>query len=162
MADTPEHLAERLTHEGHKTIEFFRALTPQQLNAELYSEGGIWAARQVLAHFVATEIGILQLIDDILAGGSGASEDFDIDRFNKISVSKLKDAAVGELLLQFEQRRAASAARVASMTVDDLQKIGRHPFLGPTTVDEIIKMLYLHNQIHQRDIRRLVNASTAD
>jgi hypothetical protein len=159
MADTPKHLADRLTQEGQRTVEFFRALTPEQLQVELYSEGSIWAARQVLAHFVATESGILHLIEDILAGGNGASEDFDIDRFNERSVSKLKDAAVEELLLKFEQHRATSAVRVASMTVDDLQKIGRHPFLGPTTVEEIIKMLYRHNQIHQRDIRKLVNAS---
>jgi hypothetical protein len=36
----------------------------------------------------------------------------------------------------------------------DLAKLGRHPFLGITSLEDIIKMVYRHNQIHMREIRR--------
>lgn len=45
-------------------------------------------------------------------------------------------------------------ALVASFTEEDLQKQGRHPFLGLTTLAEMVKMVYRHNQIHLRDLRK--------
>jgi hypothetical protein len=33
---------------------------------------------------------------------------------------------------------------------------GRHPFMGQTQLVEMLKMLYLHNQLHFRDFRKLV------
>ena len=44
-------------------------------------------------------------------------------------------------------------AWVLLVSDSDLEKIGRHPFLGQTTLREMIKMVYLHNQIHIRDIK---------
>jgi hypothetical protein len=37
-----------------------------------------------------------------------------------------------------------------------LEKTGRHPFLGVTTLREMIKMIYIHNQTHYRDLRRVL------
>ena len=49
------------------------------------------------------------------------------------------------------------ATVVAHMTPEDLPKVGRHPFLGAAPLEDIIKLLYRHNQIHQRDVRRLLS-----
>jgi hypothetical protein len=47
------------------------------------------------------------------------------------------------------------SAFVAGLSEADLQKTGRHPFLGETSLAEMIKMVYRHNQIHYRDLRKL-------
>jgi hypothetical protein len=39
---------------------------------------------------------------------------------------------------------------------DELKIIGRHPFLEVTTIREMVKMLYLHNQIHYRDLKKVL------
>lgn len=155
MPDTPAFLAERLQTEGEKTLQLFQALTPQQWDAIVYSEGSPWTMRSVLAHFVTAEKGFLKLLPAIAAGGPGASEDFDIDRYNASQQEKSKDLTPQALLDQFRQVRAAMSAWVAALTPADLEKTGRHPFLGQTTLAEMIKMIYRHTQLHQRDLRRL-------
>jgi hypothetical protein len=46
---------------------------------------------------------------------------------------------------------------VSGIDENDLEKIGRHPYLGRTTLREMIKMVYLHNQIHYRDVKKVLN-----
>jgi hypothetical protein len=37
---------------------------------------------------------------------------------------------------------------------EELEIQGRHPFLGETVIREMVKMLYLHHQLHYRDMKR--------
>jgi len=60
------------------------------------------------------------------------------------------------LLENFKDIRRQMVELVASLTDEDLKKEGRHPFLGPTTLTEMIKMVYRHNQIHFRDMRKII------
>jgi hypothetical protein len=110
--------------------------------------------RQVLAHFISTEAAIGRLIDNILTGGNGAPEDFDINAYNERKVAALNQVTPPELLLQFNHFRQRNIEVVAKMSQADLARQGRHPFLGKTELVEVIKLLYRHNQIHQRDIRK--------
>lgn len=157
MPDTPAFLSDRLRAEGEKAVQFFQSLTPQQWDAVVYTEGDTWSVRAVLAHFVTAERAFLQLFQSIQAGGPGASEDFDIDRFNASQQQKTSHLTPSDLLAQFQHTRADLANWVAGLTPHDLQQTGRHPFLGQTTLAEMIKMVYRHNQIHLRDLRRLLD-----
>lgn len=157
MPETPERLVERLTTEGQKTLDFFRALTPELWDLQVYTSGSQWNVRQVLAHFVSAEAAFNLLMEDILQGGSGAPEGFDIDGFNEQDVTRLNSSSPSALLDQFTAQRHRSTQRVAHMCIEDLHKVGRHPFLGEAPLEEIIKLLYRHNQIHQRDVRKLLS-----
>ena len=42
------------------------------------------------------------------------------------------------------------------MKDEELEIKGRHPFLRETVLREMIKMLYLHNQIHYRDFKKVL------
>ncbi|MDW8276918.1 MAG: maleylpyruvate isomerase N-terminal domain-containing protein [Anaerolineales bacterium] len=154
MSETAAFLAERLAAEGEKTAAFFEALSPQDWQALVYSESEAWTIRSLLAHFVSAEQGFLNLFQDILAGGFGAQESFDIDGYNAEEQRKTAHVPSHELLVQFRAARAQMVALVASLTPEDLQKQGRHPFLGVTTLAEMVKMVYRHNQIHLRDLRK--------
>jgi hypothetical protein len=154
MPETPEFLAERMRVEGEKTVEFFSALSPDSWEQTIYTDGSCWAVRQVLAHFVSTEAAIGRLIENIQAGGNGVAEDFDINAYNERKVASLRHVAPPDLLLQFERFRQRNIEVVSKMSQADLDRQGRHPFLGQTELVEIIKLLYRHNQIHQRDIRK--------
>ena len=156
MTDTPAFLAERLRAEGEKTLDFFRALSPEHWTLELYTDGSCWTVRQLLAHFVATEAGFQNLIENILSEGPGAPEDFDINRYNERKVASLQEFSVSNLLAQFAEGRRGSIRLVEGMHAEDLLRTGRHPFLGVVPLEEIVKLLYRHNQIHQRDVRRRI------
>jgi hypothetical protein len=154
MVDTPQRLVDRLLEEGEKTRQFFEAIPAADWDLQVYSEGGHWRIRQILAHFVATEASLQKLVKNILDGGEGSPADFDLNRFNESRVRRLEGTSPSELLSEFYALRQQTAQLVSGMNPEDLIRSGRHPFLGAATLDEIIKLMYRHNQIHQRDIRK--------
>jgi len=153
-----ESLVKRLREEGSKSLLFFQALTPDLWEKQLYSEGTQWTIKNVMAHFVSAEAGIVQLIENILSGGSGVPEDFDLDGYNERRVMRLNNQAPSDLLSMFDVQRETTVAIIDHMTEEQLIKKGRHPWLGIVSVNDIIKLIYRHNQIHQRDIRRMLTS----
>ena len=99
-------------------------------------------------------VSVPKLFEQIRSGGTGAPDDFSIDRYNASQQDKMKEMRPEELLEQYTTVRTNSVAWVSGLEESDLEISGRHPFLGQTTLREMIKMLYLHNQIHYRDIKR--------
>ncbi len=156
MSDTPAALAEKLKAEGHKISAFFSALSPDQWTKVVYDEQAAWSARSILAHLVSAERGFLEIFTAIRDGGPGASDDFDIDRFNASQQATLAEAGPADLLENYQAARAEMVAFTASLTADDLQKRGRHPALGLTSLAEMLKMVYLHNSLHLRDIKKAI------
>jgi hypothetical protein len=147
-------LADKLQSEGEKFFALFAGLTDDQWQKEVYTEGEIWTIRNVLAHFVTSERGLVKLFERIRNTGEGSPDDFSIDRYNASQQQKTKDISPQELLEQYNAVRSDSVAWTLSLEEADLEKQGRHPFLGMTTLREMIKMLYLHNQIHYRDMKK--------
>ena len=49
---------------------------------------------------------------------------------------------------------AESVEWTAGLKDEELDIQGRHPFLGETVIREMVKMLYIHNQLHYRDVKR--------
>ena len=153
---TPAWLAERLKKEGEKVIAYFTALTDEQWNTEVYTEDTIWTIRNVLAHFVTSERGLHKLFESVLEGGLGASDDFSIDRYNARQQEKTEDLTPQELLEQFADVRGDLVKWVSKLSQEDLAVEGRHPYMGQVNLGEMLKMIYLHNQMHFRDFRKLV------
>jgi uncharacterized damage-inducible protein DinB len=155
MSETTE-LAEKLKIEGQKMTDFFATLTDDRWSAEVYTEGAAWTVRMVLSHFVTSERGLVRLFEQVRQGGAGATDDFSIDRYNARQQEKTRDLSPQELLEQYKSVRAESVAWVSGLQEAELEKTGRHPFLGQTTLREMIKMLYIHNQIHYRDLKKVI------
>jgi hypothetical protein len=149
-------LADKLKSEGEKFYAIFAGLTDEQWQTEVYTEDQTWTIRNVLAHFVTSERGLVKLFERIRTGGEGAADDFSIDRYNAAQQRKTKDLPPQELLEQYKAVRSDSVAWTLSLEESDLEKEGRHPFLEMTTLREMIKMLYLHNIIHYRDMKKVL------
>ncbi|HAV75944.1 MAG TPA: hypothetical protein DCX53_01175 [Anaerolineae bacterium] len=149
-------LADKLKSEGEKFHAIFAGLTDEQWGLEIYTEDQTWTIRNVLSHFVTSERGLVKLFERIRAGGEGSSEEFSIDRYNAAQQEKTKDLPPQELLEQYKEVRSDSVAWTLSLEESDLDKEGRHPFLEMTTLREMIKMLYLHNIIHYRDMKKVL------
>ena len=150
-------LADKLTSEGERFVTFFSALTDAQWQTDVYTEGTTWSVRNVLSHFVTSERGLVRLFEQIRQGGEGAADDFSIDRYNAAQQEKTKDLVPAELLEQYKQARAESVQWVSGLKDEELEIKGRHPFLGETIIREMIKMLYLHHQLHYRDVKRALS-----
>jgi len=149
-------LVEKLKAEGEKIVSIFSGLTDDQWNQEVYTEGTTWTIRHVLSHFVTSERGLIKLFEQIRQGSTGAADDFSIDRYNAAMQERTKEATAHELLEQYKQIRANSIAWVAGLKDEELEIMGRHPFLEITTIREMIKMLYIHNMTHYRDMKKSI------
>jgi hypothetical protein len=149
-------LADKLKTEGEKFAGIFSGLTDDQWQTEVYTEGTTWTVRNVLSHFVTSERGLVKLFEQIRQGGSGVTDDFSIDRFNASQQEKTKDLPVAELLEKYKSTRAETIAWVSGLKETDLETTGRHPFLGETTLREMVKAIYVHNQMHYRDLKKVL------
>jgi uncharacterized damage-inducible protein DinB len=155
MSETTE-LAEKLKSEGEKFIAIFSELTAGQWKTEVYTEGELWTIRDVLSHFVTSERALIKLFEQIRQGGSGVAEDFSVDRYNASQQAKTKDLSVAELLEKYKAIRAETVAWVSGLQEPDLELKGRHPFLGETVLREMLKAIYVHNQMHYRDLKKVL------
>jgi len=155
MSEVAE-LVQKLKSEGEKYAAIFADLADDQWQKEVYTEGSVWTVRSILAHLVTAERGFTKLLPSIRDDGPGASEDFDIDRYNASQQEKTRELTPRELLEQYKSVRAEMVAWVSSLDEADLDKRGRHPFLGQTTLREMIKLVYLHNQLHYRDLKKVL------
>ena len=152
----PAELAEKLKSEGEKFVSIFSGLTDEQWQIEVYTEGTTWTIRTILSHFVTAERALLKLFEKIRQGDAGSPDDFSIDRYNAAMQARTQELTPQELLEQYKAIRAESVAWTASLSDADLQKRGRHPFRGITTIREMIKMLYIHNLDHYRDMKKVL------
>lgn len=150
-------LADKLKHEGEKIVEYFEGLSDEQWLLEIYTEDTVWTIRNILAHLMTSERAFVKLFESIRQGGIGVTDEFVIDRYNARQQEKTKEFGTQELLQRFKSIREEMIVWVSEIDDSDLEKTGRHPFLGQTTLREMIKMVYLHNQIHYRDIKKALN-----
>lgn len=154
---TPAQLAERLQTEGETTIAFFKEIPDGQWDTPTYTDGEHWNIHQILTHITQAEDSVLRLISKIVEGGNGSPDDFDLNRYNQRKVKDLQESPQDHLITLFAERRARTVEFVANLRESDLQMTGRHPFLGIAPVEEMLKLMYRHTKLHQRDIRKILD-----
>ena len=149
-------LVEKLTSSGRRTQEVFQSFEGDDWYQQVYTDGANWSVYHILAHFVASEASIVRLIKFILKGNEGVPEGFDIDAFNEREVNCFSKLPNDLILQRFVERREETIQLLLELNDTDLAIEGRHPWLGIAPIEEMIKLLYRHNQIHQRDIRKVL------
>ena len=154
MSNRQDLIVKRLTEEGQKTASYFAGLAAAELEQQVYVTGPTWRVRDILAHFVSAEQTLKFYGMQIMGGGPGAPEDFIIDEFNAIQVNGLRAAEPSDLVQRFVEARAATVELVRGMVDSDLDRIGRHPWFGNVPLEQMLKLVYRHNMLHERDVRR--------
>lgn len=154
MPNRQDLILTRLQAEGQKTAAYFRTLTPEQFQQQVYTTGPLWRVRDLLAHFVSAEHTFVFYGRDIQAGGPGAPQDFVIDEFNATQVAGFTQVSTLDLITQFLAAREQTLQFVRQMAEADFDRIGRHPWFGQVPLENMIKLIYRHNMIHERDIRK--------
>ena len=162
MDSRRDDIIAELKNNEAEIINFFKSLNTDQLAMTVYPEDPHWTVQQVLAHFITIEGSMQWLFKDILAGGPGSPEDFDVDRFNRTGDSRylaslvkaqrksMALTAVGDL----SGRRVVVARAMADQ---DLDREGRHAFHGHGKLGRFIVWVYEHTRLHLDDIRKVID-----
>jgi len=159
VSDTKAELKRELSAGGRETVSFFTSLKPDQLRTRVYADGPQWTVRQVFAHLVTIETSMHRLFQNILEGGPGSPEDFDVERFNRTQPRKLDALSMEDLVRRFETVRGNTIRMVEEMTQQDLDRQGRHAFHGPGRLGRFIRWAYEHARIHEDDVRNALSPS---
>ena len=140
-------------------IALYRGSNSEQLGMMVYQEDPGWTMQQVLAHFITIERSMQWLFKDIMAGGPGSPEDFDVDRFNLTQPRKLDGLSLNELIAKFLSVRRATIELVEGMDDKDLDREGRHAFHGHGKLERFVVWAYEHARLHLDDIREKLEAN---
>ena len=159
MSDKHDLIRKRLRDEGDKLLAMFEALTPDQWQMTLYADGMIWTIKDVLAHQISAERKFQFYGNDILHGGEGAPEGFGIDEFNNAEVAAMAGRSIPDLLAELRTARQDTIDLVSMIAEKDFSQRGRHPFFGMMSIEEMFKLIYRHNMLHARDIRRTMGGA---
>ena len=156
MGKRIDDLVARLDKGARKTDEFFARLTHEQSCQVIYAEPHVWTARDVLAHFLSAEVGLLSIAQDIAAGGLGAPPAFDYDAFNAQEQMRLAGLSLAALRSALTDARSATIAWLSTLNDQDLDRVGRHPALGEINLETLVNAVYGHQLMHARDLARLL------
>ena len=156
MTDRRTEIIDQLENNLKNTLSFFSSLSDDQLRTKVYADGAKWTVKQILAHFITIERSMQKLFKNILSGGPGSPEDFDVDRFNLTQPKKIDGLTLEELLGQFKSVREDTIDIVKGMTKQDFIREGRHPFHGHGKLERFITWAYEHVDIHEDDIRKVL------
>lgn len=159
MTDRRKDIMAALAAAAEDTVELFGTLSATQLQKAVYTKEVHWTVRQVLAHLVTIETSMQALFRDMLAGGPGSPENFDVMRYNRSQPQKLDQLSMAELIDRFKAVRRETIAIVATMTESDLDRRGRHVFLGPDSLERYLCWAYEHARLHEDDVRQALAPS---
>jgi uncharacterized protein (TIGR03083 family) len=160
LSDRHRLIQKRLRDEGDKLLAIFEELTAPQWSTTLYTDGAVWTIKDLLAHQISAEREFQYYGRDILSGGPGAPEDFSIDTFNNAAVASMADRTAADLLNDLRATRQATIDLVATIADADFARQGRHPFFGTIAIEDMFKLIYRHNMMHARDLRRVLDTMT--
>ena len=156
MTDRRANIIAELQGSLEESIAFYQSLTLEELRVPVYQDGAKWKVKQVLAHFITIERSMHWLFKNILSGGAGAPQDFDVDLFNLAQTAKLDGLNIDELIKQFKAVREETVSIVEEMSEEDLDREGRHAFHGPGKLEGFIRWAHEHARIHENDIRKVL------
>jgi len=149
----------------------FLARTPVVLRALLAGLDGAWLdadegpgtydARDVVGHLIhGEETDWIPRTEHLLAHGAERPfTPFDREGMR----GQHAEASLEELLRLFEEKRAASLARLEALALApaDLARAGRHPELGTVTLDQLLATWVVHDLAHLAQLTRVLAKARA-
>ena len=118
------------------------------------TENPSWRVRDILAHLVASEPGMVANARGMIAGSGGVPADFRLDDWNARQVAKRAGLSREELLAELAENRRKTIEFLGGVSDDDLDRRGRHADLTEMSVEELLQTMMRHEQGHIAEVER--------
>jgi uncharacterized damage-inducible protein DinB len=149
-------IADKLLSEGERTLLYFGGLALSAWALPVYQDGAAWTVQQVLHHLIAAERGLRSMFENVAAGGPGAPADFDIEGYNLDTTAQMTNPTPAALFEHYTAERATTVAFARGLSETQLALRGRHPAMGDSSLEDMLRLMYLHNSAHVKDIKRVL------
>jgi uncharacterized protein (TIGR03083 family) len=118
------------------------------------TENPTWSVRDILAHLVVSEPGMVANARRFLAGSGGVPPDFRVDEWNERQVAKRAGMTGQELVAELTENRQKTLEFLDGVSEGELDRRGRHADLTEMSVEELFRTLMSHEQTHIAEIDR--------
>jgi rubrerythrin len=141
-------------------LAFIAGLDQAVLTQHSPEEG--WSIRDNLAHLADAERAHRRFVAAVLEGRPTRLEGFDLDRWNQEHVARRAGQSIPEILDALHAERQQTLAFIAAIPADAWDRRGQHPALGDVSVEQVIKIIGVHERMHLKEIRKLLETHTSD
>ena len=122
---------------------------------------GRWSIKETLAHLASAEESHRQVAQAIAAGQTVDVPDFDLDNWNAARVAERRQQSIDQILEEMAVERQRTLISLQDLEDDVLDRQGLHPVLGETTVLKAFRIIPIHERMHLKDIRQLLEEQRA-
>jgi uncharacterized protein (TIGR03083 family) len=145
MHDRLVSLRAGLEASGARTREVLQGLAEADLACQANPE---WTVRDLLVHLATSERGVRSMMEGLLGGKSIVPTDFDLDRWNRGQVAKLRGLSLAELRERIERERQQTLEVVDRLAESDLDRRGRHALGREVSLEETLRIMAAHERAH--------------
>lgn len=161
MSDLKENIREKLMLSRQNLLAVIENMDEEQWTKAVFADSAEWSVGDLLRHLTDAERGMTALMSQIRQGGEGVPADFDLARWNKSRVARLRDKSPAGLLTDLTTNRSQLLALLDSLEPEDWAKQGRHGSLQIMSIEQIFNIIADHERSHANDIRQATAAQPA-
>ena len=154
MSERSIALADKLLFEGERTAQFFENLSAMQWLHQMYDHGAKWTVRGVFEHLIVSERQLQQLFEMIVRTKVGTPESMDVNLLNLERTGTLGLFSCAEMARDYRSTRQQTIEFTRELTDAQLAIRARHPAIGESALEDQIKLLYIHHQMHVREVKK--------
>lgn len=158
MSDLKETIREKLILSRQNLLAVVENLGQEQWAKAVFADSAEWSVSDLLRHLTDAERGMTALMAQIKQGGEGVPADFDLQRWNKTRVARLRDKSPAGLLNDLATNRSQLLALLDSLEPEDWAKQGRHGSLQIMSIEQIFNLIADHEFSHANDISQATAA----
>lgn len=149
MSERLKRLRAGLEASGARAAEVLQTLRASDLDCPVSPE---WTVRDALIHLATSEQSIRGVLEGFLRGESIVPPDFDLDRWNRSQVAKLRHLTLDELSERLRAARQATYAFIDRLTDADLDRRGRHGLGREVSLAEALEIMAAHERVHIEEV----------
>ncbi len=119
-----------------------------------------WSIRQMITHLVNAEEDHRAIIEAVLNEQTyRIPTTFVLDEHNQRRLDEKGRLSRADLLAALADQRRQTETLLSHLNEEQLALTAPHPALGTKTVDEIFRVIALHERIHAQEITAVIKAS---
>lgn len=148
-------LINRLEANREAFLETARSITAETANRPVPGNQK-WRVRDVLAHLAASEVGMLTMIQIMVAKGGYHFRPYNRDELNEQRVAERVDRPLEEIVAEWQQARDKMIETLRTLTDEQLAYQGSDggSNWGEFTTRDIFETAIRHTELHLNDLRR--------
>lgn len=132
-------------------------LKHEDLNVKINEGDKGFTVIELLRHIQNSERGMTANLKSIIEGGEGASQEFDLQRYNHVSNDKMKDMTLSDIKESMRKYREKTLNLLQTVKEEHWEKEGRHPSQGVYTVKKHFEIISWHQYHHLKGIKEKLN-----